>query len=101
MEVKVRLDYVIFKSVINSNFIVEDIGIILCVEYFFLGVFSDGKVYDGEGIGLLEIKCSYFIQGIRVIMKEVGEIMVMGYFNFCLEESMEGLRFKKSYKFYV
>lgn len=34
-------------------------------------------------------------------MKEDGEIMVMGYFNFCLEESMEGLCFKKSYKFYV
>lgn len=34
-------------------------------------------------------------------MKEVGEIMAMGYSNFCLEESMEGQCLKKSHKFYA
>lgn len=101
MEAKARSDYVILKSAINSNFTVEDTGITLCAEHSFLGASSDGKVHDGESIGLLEIKCPYSIQGTRVTMKEDGEIMAMGYSNFCLEESMEGPRLKKSHKFYA
>lgn len=101
MEAKARSDYVILKSAINSNFTVEDTGITLCAEHSFLGASSDGKVHDGESIGLLEIKCPYSIQGTRVTMKEVGEIMAMGYSNFCLEESMEGPRLKKSHKLYA
>lgn len=99
MEAKARSDYVILKLAINSNFTVEDTGITLCAEHSFLGASSDGKVHDGEGIGLLEIKCPYSIQGTRVTMKEVGEIMAMGYSNFCLEESMEGPRLKKATNF--
>lgn len=99
MEAKARSDYVILKSAINSNFTVEDTGITLCAEHSFLGASSDGKVHDGESIGLLEIKCPYSIQGTRVTMKEDGEIMAMGYSNFCLEESMEGPRLKKATNF--
>lgn len=101
MEAKARSDYVILKSAINRNFTVEDTGLTLCAEHSFLGAFSDGNVHDGESIGLLEIKCPYSIQGTCVTMKEVVEIMAMGYSNFCLEDSMEGPRLKKSHKFYT
>lgn len=88
MEAKARSDYVILKSAINRNFTVEDTGLTLCAEHSFLGASSNGKVHDGESIGLLEIKCPYSIQETHVTMKEVGEIMAMGYSNFCLEESI-------------
>lgn len=101
MEAKARSDYVILKSTINRNFTVEDTVLTVCAEHSFLGASSDGKVHDGKSIGLLEIKCPYSIQETRVTMKEVGEIMAMGYSNFCQEDSMEGPRLKKSHKVYA
>lgn len=77
MEAKARSDYVILKSAINRNFTFEDTGFTLCAKHSFLGASSDGMVHDGESIGLLEIKCWYSIQGTRVTMKKVSEIMAI------------------------
>lgn len=99
MEATARLD--ILKSAINRNFKVKDTRLTLCAEHSFLGTSSDGKVHYGVSVGLLEIKCPFSIQGTRFTMKEVSEIMAMGYSNFFLKESMEGPRFKKSHKFYA
>ncbi|XP_062593237.1 uncharacterized protein LOC134254719 isoform X2 [Saccostrea cucullata] len=100
-EAQARSDYVNLKSAINDNFSVEDTGLTLCADHAFLGASSDGKVLDGDNIGLLEIKCPYSIQGTQVTRKEVGEIIAMGYPNFCLEESLDGPRLKKSHKYYA
>nr|XP_022310871.1 uncharacterized protein LOC111116162 [Crassostrea virginica] len=100
-EAQARSEYVNLKSVINNNFKVEDTGLTLCAEHSFLGASSDGKVLDGDSIGLLEIKCPYSIQGTQVTTKEVAEIVAMSSPNFCLEESQEGPRLKKSHKFYA
>lgn len=73
----------------------------MCTDNSFLGASSDGRVFDGDSIGVLEIKCPYSIKGTQVTTMEVSEIVAMGCPNFCLEYSMEGPRLKKSHKFYA
>ncbi|XP_048772103.2 uncharacterized protein LOC125678037 [Ostrea edulis] len=100
-EAKARSEYVNLKTATNNNFKVEDTGLTLCTDNSFLGASSDGRVFDGDSIGVLEIKCPYSIKGTQVTTMEVSEIVAMGCPNFCLEYSMEGPRLKKSHKFYA
>lgn len=100
-EAKARSEYVNLKTALNSNFKVEDTGLTLCAQNSFLGASSDGRVFDGDSVGVLEIKCPYSIQGTQVTTMEVSEIVAMGYPSFCLEDSLEGPRLKKSHKFYA
>lgn len=49
--------------------------------------------------GLLEIKCPYSISNEIIVEKEVHELA--GKEGFCLEESPEGPRLKRSHKYYA
>lgn len=64
-EQNVLVDYLVFQNVVIS-LRVEEFGLIIYLFYVFLGVISDGWVYDefmleGNQKGVLEIKCLYFI----------------------------------------
>lgn len=74
-EQNVLVDYLVFQNVVIS-LKVEEFGLIIYLFYVFLGVISDGWVYDefmleGNQKGVLEIKCLYFIFNDVIIYREV------------------------------
>ncbi|XP_033727563.1 uncharacterized protein LOC117316887 [Pecten maximus] len=100
-EPQARKDYIDLQSSLSSQIGVEDTGLTLCATHAYLGASSDGRVVDGDNMGILEIKCPYSIQGATVTSLEVCEIVAMGHPNFCLEASSEGPRLKRSHKYYA
>lgn len=96
-------DYLTLQNAV-SDVTVEASGLTIYPTHAFLGATSDGWVNDKSmpvenQRGLLEIKCPYSISNEIIVEKEVHELA--GKEGFCLEESPEGPRLKRSHKYYA
>ncbi|ESO95360.1 hypothetical protein LOTGIDRAFT_160492 [Lottia gigantea] len=100
-EGQAREQYKKIKKAIHKVFEIQPTGLTLCGSHAFLGASSDGKVTEGDNVGVLEIKCPYSLKGTLINKKEIPEIMTMGDKAFCLENTNTGQRLRHSHKYYA
>lgn len=100
-EASARKDYADIKAALCDNFSIESTGLTICSTHSFLGASGDGRVTDGTGTGVLEIKCPFSVGGTRVTHMQVLDIVNLGDKSFCLENSDGGPRLKRSHKYFA
>lgn len=82
---------------------IEETGLTLSTSQPYLGASSDGRVTDSSnGIGVLEVKCPFSIQGQNITNLSIPEIFQMHGKDFCLDLNQLGkFTLKKTHKYYA
>jgi hypothetical protein len=88
-------------AAMSEQFRVEETGLTLYSSHSFLGASSDGKVFDNDSVGVLEIKCPFSVSGTNITKMEVDEIFSLNHRDFCLESTNNGMQLKRTHKYYA
>lgn len=84
-----------------TNISVEETGLTLYASHSFLGASSDGRVREGDSMGIMEIKCPFSLDGTNITKMEVPDILALNSKSFCLIQNENGPALKRNHKYYV
>ncbi|KAK3098503.1 hypothetical protein FSP39_020126 [Pinctada imbricata] len=99
-EEKARRQYVELMSLVKDVSVV-DTGITLCESHSFIGASSDGRIFEGDEEGVLEIKCPFSMNGVEVHNMQIDDIISLGDKSFCLVEGVSGPQLRHDHEYFA
>ncbi|KAK3107059.1 hypothetical protein FSP39_006038 [Pinctada imbricata] len=99
-EEKARRQYDELMSLVKDVSVV-DTGITLCESHSFIGASSDGRIFEGDEEGVLEIKCPFSMNGVEVHNMQIDDMISLGDKSFCLVEGVSGPQLRHDHEYFA